>query len=387
MSEFGAGKRSVVCALRCPFKWNRRRRGGAELLNPGAELSGCALHAVLRSSSGPIAASPPVGTYRSGSSALLPPRGGGRSAVRSGAAPHRDPPARRCKWRSRDVTRRSRAAPRPPALRGAVPLSASRPRGYVGAAAALLGSGEEGRPAGGAGPGRGGGQDAEPPAGAAQGGGDAAAGEGGAARAAHPAQGRWYRAGGRRSPGAERGGPSSAARWSAGVRGAVPRPSDGCAAAASPRCHERTPSAGSGSSLRERPAVTARPSWRSLLAGGGARAAVHDPLPRGGRGRRPGRGGPPAGEAPRRVGTGTALRVSHPCSAAPGVGNGCRVSARLRCAVCGSREALCRMPLNGGWGCGYSRNLQLNCLKVFHGALLLIASMGSWGRRLQCCHL
>jgi len=153
MSEFGAGKRSVVCALRRPFKWNRRRRGGAELLNPGAELSGCALHAVLRSSSGPIAASPPVGTYRSGSSALLP-RGGGRSAVRSGAAPHRAPPARRCKWRSRDVTRRSRAAPRPPALRGAVPLSASRPRGYVGAAAALLGSGEEGRPAGGAGPGR-----------------------------------------------------------------------------------------------------------------------------------------------------------------------------------------------------------------------------------------
>lgn len=183
------------------------------------------------------------------------------------------------------------------------------------------------------GPGRGGGQDAEPPAGAAQGGGDAAAGEGGAARAAHPAQGRWYRAGGRRSPRAERGGPSSAARGSAGVRGAVPRPSDGCAAAASPRCHERTPSAGSGSSLRERPAVTARPSWRSLLAGGGARAAVHDPLPRGGRGRRPGRGGPPAGEAPRRVGTGTALRFSHPCSAAPGLGMAavCRHGFGVRC--------------------------------------------------------
>lgn len=61
-----------------------------------------------------------------------------------------------------------------------------------------------------------GGQDAEPPAGAAQGGGDAAEGEGGAARPAHPPQGR------RAAGGAERGGAGRPERGAGRVGGSGP---------------------------------------------------------------------------------------------------------------------------------------------------------------------
>lgn len=61
-----------------------------------------------------------------------------------------------------------------------------------------------------------GGQDAEPPAGAAQGGGDAAEGEGGAARPAHPPQGR------QAAGGAERGGAGRPERGAGRVGGSGP---------------------------------------------------------------------------------------------------------------------------------------------------------------------
>lgn len=280
------------------------------------------------------------------------------AAAASALAAPRSPSAARgrpqcCKWRSHDVTRRSRAAPRPPALRGALPLRASRPRGHVGAAAAILGSGEEGRRARGAGRGR-------------------RAGCWAACRSCGRRRRRccgWRRHCTSSSPGSRSVAPGGRCAPGAGravplPRGAALRPADVCASAAAWR-----ENAG-----RRKRFVSAWPPRGDRESLASLRAQVEElALQSMIRSREEDLAAAPGAEDPQ--------QVRHSAN-----GSGPSASPSLRvwewllasdAPKCKAGTVLAERRLE----CGYGLSLQLSSWDC---SVMLIASLGCWGRQLQC---